>query len=238
MGGIFIKHKIFIVAIILTAILCFSCITAKDTNSSETELELNSEDAQDLELSSSTDDDEDTSESSDEEILASGPSTDSDSSTFLVLDNDADKENVHIGDLVTWTISVINLGPNTAKNVKVNDQLPEGLKYVSHTTTKGTFDPITGIWNIGELLVKDGEVFLKIITKALTPGEKINKANLTTDSDNLNPESYEEEEIDVLEHEKAEVHAATNIIHPTGNPLVLVIVSLFAILVTGIRFKK
>ena len=41
--------------------------------------------------------------------------------SFLVLDNDADKENIKIGEVVTWEVSVINLGNETAKGVKVYD---------------------------------------------------------------------------------------------------------------------
>ena len=41
------------------------------------------------------------------------------------------------------------------------------------------------------------EVSLYITCKAITVGEKINKATLTSDTFNLNNESYEGEEIDV-----------------------------------------
>lgn len=158
---------------------------------------------------------------------ASGPSS------FLVLDNDADKENIKIGEVVTWEISVINLGNDTAKGVKVHDQLPEGLVYVSHTTTKGTFDPETGIWDIGDLSVSDGEVFLYIKTKAVTAGEKINKANLTCESINLNEnESYEEEEIDVEDDSYPKQKNSLKTIYKTGNPLALILLSVFGVFIT------
>ena len=149
-----------------------------------------------------------------------------DSSAYLILDNDADKENVHIGEYVTWIVSVINTGPGIAKNLKVLDQIPDGLKYIKHTTTKGTFDPKTGIWDIGDLSVDD-EVFLYITTMAVSVGEKINKANLTCDTVNLNNETYEEEEIDVVENTKDSNDVVyENTLKSTGNPLMLVILSL------------
>lgn len=160
------------------------------------------------------------------------------SQAFLILDNDADIENIHIGDYVTWIVSVLNKGPDTAKNVKVHDQLPDGLKYIKHTATKGTFDYKTGIWDIGDLSINDGEVFLNITTQALTAGEKINKANLTTDSDNLNDnESYEEEEIDVFENEPKLSSKAIDPKYSSGNPIALIILSLFAILITSVKSK-
>lgn len=150
-----------------------------------------------------------------------------DSSAYLILDNDADKENVHIGEYVTWIVSVINTGPGIAKNLKVLDQIPDGLKYIKHTTTKGTFDPKTGIWDIGDLSVDDDEVFLYITTLAVSVGEKINKANLTCDTVNLNNHTYEEEEIDVAENSKDSNDVVyENKLKSTGNPLILVIISL------------
>ena len=154
-------------------------------------------------------------------------SKDGDSSAYLILDNDADKENVHIGEYVTWIVSVINTGPGIAKNLKVLDQIPDGLKYIKHTTTKGTFDPKTGIWDIGDLSVEDNEVFLYITTLAVSVGEKINKANLTCDTVNLNNHTYEEEEIDVVENSKDSNEVIyENTLKSTGNPLMLVILSL------------
>lgn len=169
--------------------------------------------------------------------------SDSNSSVYLVLDNDADKENIEIGEEVVWIVSVINLGNDTAKNVIVYDQLPDGLQYVSHITTKGTFNPYTGIWQIGDLAVSDGEVFLNITTKALTNGEKINKAYVTTDSINLNNETYEEEEIDVGDeddddsNQSKSAYAVKSI--TAGNPIALILLSLFGVFTFSFRkFKK
>ena len=252
-----IRYKILIAFIILIS-LSLSCAYANDSNGTELELELNDDASQELNLEVPNDSDDILESSSEEEILSedsgdilestsdgeilSKSSNDNtDSSANLILDNDANIENIYIGDLVVWIVSVINKGPDTAKNVKVFDQLPEGLKYVKHTTSKGTFNPKTGIWNIGNLSVEDGEVFLNITTKAISTGEKINKANLTTDSINLNNESYEEEEIDVFEHSEEDsssktVHAAT--IYATGNPLALALISLLMIFATSIKSKE
>ncbi len=166
--------------------------------------------------------------------------SDSNSSAYLVLDNDADRENIEIGEEVVWEVSVINLGNDIAKNVKVYDQLPDGLEYVSHTTTKGTFNPDTGIWLIGDLAVSDGEVFLHITTKAVAVGEMINKAYLTTDSLNLNNETYEEEEIDVEDNDDDDKDVSKSIASakmvPAGNPLALILLSVFGVFTAS--FKK
>lgn len=158
---------------------------------------------------------------------------DSSSGAFLVLDNDADKENIHVGEEVTWEVTVQNLGPEVSVNTKVHDVIPEGLEYLSHSASKGVFNPQTGIWDIGDLTVDDGQVTLYITCKAITVGEKINKATLTSDTFNLNNKSYEEEEIDVLDddsdHEKVKKQMISDI-YNTGNPLFLMLISLFCMM--------
>ncbi|MBR3113753.1 MAG: DUF11 domain-containing protein [Methanobrevibacter sp.] len=234
----------------MVSLLSLSCVNADDSNGTDMALELTDNVSQEsnLELSDDNEDvleitaDENVLETAaDEDILSSNESNGkTDSSAYLILDNDANIENVYVGDYVVWIVSVINKGPDIAKNVKVYDQLPDGMEYIKHTATKGTFNPKTGIWNIGNLSAEDGEVFLNITVKALSVGEKINKANLTTDSINLNNESYEEEEIDVLEPEDDDNDSdmVAKSLYSTGNPLALVLISLFIIFVTSIKSKE
>ncbi|MBE6508382.1 MAG: DUF11 domain-containing protein [Methanobrevibacter sp.] len=189
-----------------------------------------------------------TADNSNQELLSASNSTEATSQSndtqnssgaYLVLDNDADKENVNVGDYVTWILEAINLGPDTAKNVKVYDKLPDGLKYIKHETEKGTFDPETSIWNIGDLTVDEESVTLYITTQALTVGEKINEAYITSDTLNLNNETYEQEEIDVLSSDDSEIsefvkHASAKM-HETGNPIFLAMISIFLLSVPVIK---
>ena len=174
----------------------------------------------------------------DSDILISNekPKSNALSSANLELDNDADSENVQVGDFVTWILEAKNFGPELGKNVKVFDQLPEGMKFINYTATKGTFDSKTGIWDIGDLEVDQIET-LSILTKALTPGEKINKANLTSDTNISNPdECYEEEEIDVLEkmdYSKKIIYS--NQLPCVGNPVLMLVLSLMSLLIINIK---
>ena len=168
-------------------------------------------------------------------------------SAYLVLDNDADKENIYLGDYVTWILQAQNFGPDIAKNVKLYNKLPEGLKYIKHTTTKGTFDPVSGVWNIGDLRVEDGQVNLLITVKALTVGEKVNKAYITSDTLNSNNKTYEEEEIGVFSRDNSktsgfEKHVSAKSLHETrlhetGNPVFLILVSLLILFIPSIKRK-
>ena len=162
--------------------------------------------------------------------LKSKPSSGILSSANLELDNDADKENVEVGDLVTWTLEAKNFGPDTAKNVKVLDKLPEGMKIISYSLTKGSFNPSTGIWKIGDLESGKKE-FLTIVTKALTPGEKVNEANLTSDTEIENPdECSESEEINVASHaSKVLAKSKADALPEAGNPILALLISLIAL---------
>lgn len=212
MKVVYIK-KISIIVIFLILALSLTCVSANEiTNENQDDTLKVSEDTDNLE-----------SESTQDQL----------SSAQLELDNDADKENIYIGDEVTWTVTAQNIGPDTAKNVKVYDKLPSGLKYVKHTTTKGTFNPKTGIWDIGDLEVSDGMVTLIITTLAESTGEKINKAYLTSDN---SEDITEEEEIDVLSQKVSkDIRTASATMHETGNPIFLVLISLFMLCIPAFK---
>ncbi len=54
-------------------------------------------------------------------------------------------------DIITYTIKVTNLGPNTAKDAEVTDLLPGGLVFQSAAASQGTYNNTTGIWTVGDL---------------------------------------------------------------------------------------
>ena len=61
-------------------------------------------------------------------------------------------------DDVTYTVTATNAGPGLATDVEFANQfdLPSGTRVVSTVATKGTYDPDTNQWTVGELAV--GEV--------------------------------------------------------------------------------
>ncbi|MBW7920273.1 MAG: DNRLRE domain-containing protein, partial [Anaerolineales bacterium] len=58
---------------------------------------------------------------------------------------------LHANDAVLLTASVMNYGPAAASSVGLNVPLPAGLTYASHTATRGSYDPVSGSWNVGNL---------------------------------------------------------------------------------------
>ena len=75
----------------------------------------------------------------------------SSSNSFRTVTLVANTTSPNVGDQVSFTISVFNAGPNTATHVQVLDQLPAGLNFVNALPSQGTYNAITGIWDIGTL---------------------------------------------------------------------------------------
>ncbi|MDP4172422.1 MAG: choice-of-anchor A family protein [Bacteroidota bacterium] len=55
------------------------------------------------------------------------------------------------GEIVNYSIKVINNGPGEAKGVKVSDVLPDVLLYQSYNASQGEYDKTSGLWTVGNL---------------------------------------------------------------------------------------
>ncbi|WP_223032227.1 DUF11 domain-containing protein [Hanstruepera marina] len=76
------------------------------------------------------------------------PQTGSDISLMVNVDN----ESPYFGDNVTFTLTVTNLGPETATGVLVKSVLPSGYGYISDNgSTNGTYDDVTGVWTVPDI---------------------------------------------------------------------------------------
>ena len=76
-------------------------------------------------------------------------------SADIAVEKTVDKPVAAVGDVVTFAIGVRDLGPDAAPNVTLSDLLPVGLTYLSSTVTTGTYDPGTGVWQVGPLAPAD-----------------------------------------------------------------------------------
>ena len=98
-----------------------------------------------------------------------------------------------VGDEVTFTITVINNGPNTAYDVVVTDPFPEYLDVIEATTTRGNISSQgrTVIITIGAVGAKE-QITIRIRTRVnalAQPPEGRNSVSLTTSSDGDNPDN-------------------------------------------------
>ena len=82
-----------------------------------------------------------------------------------------------VGDQITFEIRVYNDGPTLATGVKVTELVPSGYDFVNFSSTKGTYDPLTGLWNIGNIEVGNTAVLLVDVI-VLESGEHENCAEI------------------------------------------------------------
>jgi len=83
-----------------------------------------------------------------------------------------------IGHNVIFTIVATNNGPSNATGVVVTDLLQSGYTFISSTTTEGTYNALTGIWNIDSLDNGVSEV-LTITALVNATGVYTNTASIT-----------------------------------------------------------
>ncbi len=82
-----------------------------------------------------------------------------------------------VGENVVFTITAANNGPANATEVKVTDQLPSGYMMVSASPSKGSYDPVTGIWTIGNH-DNGASATLAITAKVNSSGTYLNTATV------------------------------------------------------------
>ncbi|MFH1842504.1 MAG: hypothetical protein ABIF77_04805 [bacterium] len=60
-----------------------------------------------------------------------------------------------VGDIVTYNLTLTNLGPDDATGIAVADTVPEGLAFQSSLASRGSYDSETGIWSLDNLASGD-----------------------------------------------------------------------------------
>uniref|UniRef100_UPI00398C606D DUF7507 domain-containing protein n=1 Tax=Winogradskyella sp. A2 TaxID=3366944 RepID=UPI00398C606D len=84
-------------------------------------------------------------------------------------------QQVVVGDEITFTIEVANIGNVTATDIVINEQIPSGYVFISAITTDGTYSEIGGEWNIAQLDPDQVEI-LQITVEVLGFGDYVNTA--------------------------------------------------------------
>ena len=154
----------------------------------------------------------------------------------------ANVDKVKVGDEFIWIITVVNHGPDVAKNVRVTDWATGDFEILDIIVSKGDFDINTGIWTVGDM--EDGEtVTLELICKALSDVDAVNHASVESDTPDPNEDNnYDMSSVDVytpspdnpVKHSIPKAHT----MHATGNPIVMVLLALLAIVGVTLRRKN
>jgi len=119
-------------------------------------------------------------------VVLPPPAADLALSKSVVLSDDADASGGYsVGDTVTFTVTLTNLGPDAASGIQVNDPLPSGFALLGSSTSQGSFaDPL---WAVGSLAVS-ASATLDLQARINPTGDYTNLAQILGSSpDDPNP---------------------------------------------------
>ena len=98
----------------------------------------------------------------------------------LKIEKTVDNATPSVGQTITFTVNVTNEGPDTTNNVTVKDLLPTEISHISNTGG-GSYNPTTGIWNVGTLTNGQSKS-LQITAQVNNTGNITNIAEVTGSS--------------------------------------------------------
>jgi uncharacterized repeat protein (TIGR01451 family) len=163
----------------------------------------------------------------------------------LTITKTADNTSPMINNIVHFTMIVQNHGPDTAVDVNVLDKMPSGLHFESYTSSRGKYNPATGIWSIGNL--PNGAVATITITTTVTGTESItNEAKVTSltydptidvATATINATSPKPAPAPGPAGPSAEAAQKTVPMQPTGMPLGILVVAVTMVL-TGVLIPR
>ena len=97
------------------------------------------------------------------------PASAQEPSADLALTKTADRKNVKIGENITFTITVTNLGPDTATGIYFGDSLPDPLNFVSASCNKGPTSG--GACAVDSLAVGESAIITIVATPITNPAQ-------------------------------------------------------------------
>jgi len=105
-------------------------------------------------------------------------------------------EPVMPGEFLTYTLEVINYGPNEAENVVVTDTLPPEVNFVSADPTQTSGPPNPLVWdNLGTLAAGETRLLTIVVTVSLGVDETFtNTASTGSDTTDTNPDNNDDDD--------------------------------------------
>jgi uncharacterized repeat protein (TIGR01451 family) len=114
-----------------------------------------------------------------------GSSTVTPQQSDLALTKTVNNATPEVGDTITFTITLTNIGPDAATNVTVSDGLPAGLSVVSAAPSQGTY--AAGVWTVGTVNPK--AVLTLEVTARVVSGNPVTNTARISHSDQFDPDT-------------------------------------------------
>lgn len=92
----------------------------------------------------------------------------------------------NVNDVINYTVTITNNGPQSANSISVNDILPAGLAFVAGSppsATQGAYNQGNGAWNVGSLS-NGASATLTIPARVTSSGTILNQANIVPSQSN------------------------------------------------------
>jgi uncharacterized repeat protein (TIGR01451 family)/fimbrial isopeptide formation D2 family protein len=121
----------------------------------------------------------------------------------------------NVGDTITFTLTLNDLGPDTATNVTVTDHLPAGFQFVSALPSEGSYDSTSGIWTVGTVTTTTAQT-LTITALVISPAAETNVATISH-ADQFDPDTSNNSSSATVTPQLADLAVAKTVSDPTPN---------------------
>ena len=131
----------------------------------------------------------------------------------IITVKEVNSSDIHIGDEITYTITVSNPGKINAANVVIRDILPEGLKFIN-ASNGGVYDPVTGIitWILN--ITANSTVDLTADVCVNKSGNITNTVNVGNKTSNCTIESGDIVDLEIhIVADKSEIYVGDNVVY-------------------------
>ena len=131
----------------------------------------------------------------------------------IITVKEVNSSDIHIGDEITYTITVSNSGKINATNVVIRDILPEGLKFIN-ASNGGVYDSVTGIitWILN--ITANSTVDLTVDVCVNKSGNITNTVNVGNKTSNCTIESGDIVDLEIhIVADKSEIYIGDHVVY-------------------------
>jgi uncharacterized repeat protein (TIGR01451 family) len=133
----------------------------------------------------------------------------------LALTKSVDDPTPNVGDVIVFTVTLTNNGPDAATGVSVTDVLPSGLTLLLATPSQGAYDSTSGLWTVGTVNA-DASATLTLRALVVNPAAQTNTATISA-TEQFDPDESNDEASATETPQQADLAVAKSVSDPAPN---------------------